>query len=203
MASDRVWTLPANGQPATWRPPSGGSQPAGVPIVRAFPVVFNTPNISSGGASIYTPTIGDVLLDAWVQIDTPWDGTTPQGDFGTFATDNFGWFGGTVFAVDMTKQDSLVQVNGLQSGHNNMLGGYSFFQAQALNNVVLGISLQGGAGPGLESTPGTGSRDLPAKFISTAAIKFVVSQNGASDGADPGSTQGAAVLYLVTATPAT
>lgn len=36
------------------------------------------------GAALYTPTIGDQLIQAWVEFDTAFDGTTPKADFGAF-----------------------------------------------------------------------------------------------------------------------
>jgi hypothetical protein len=47
-----------------------------------------------------------------------------------------------------------------------------------------------------------GSHNVPAKFTAADPIKVCVSQDGTNTGADPASTQGAGVLYLVTATPA-
>jgi hypothetical protein len=35
---------------------------------------------------VYTPTIGDVLFDAWIEVRTPWDGTTPLCDYGVFTS---------------------------------------------------------------------------------------------------------------------
>lgn len=50
----------------------GGSQP-GVAIVRKFPFAYNTPNILTGHA-VYTPTVGDALLAAFIDVTTPFDG---------------------------------------------------------------------------------------------------------------------------------
>jgi hypothetical protein len=64
----------------------------GVPRVLAFPFAFDTPDLLTG-AAVYTPTIGAVLLDAWVEIDIAWDGTTPLCDVGTLDVDSgVGWF---------------------------------------------------------------------------------------------------------------
>ena len=81
---------------------NGGSQP-GASIVRAFPFTFDLDGLP-GGADIYTPTPGDVLLQAWLAVTVPFDGTTPIGDFGMF-TNDYGWLGNTVgVGVDMTLQ---------------------------------------------------------------------------------------------------
>lgn len=41
-----------------------------------------------------------------------------------------------------------------------------------------------------------------AQVAKAVPIKVVVSQTGAADGSDPGATQGSAILYIVTVTPA-
>lgn len=66
----------------------------GLTILRAFDFAYNTDNLDTG-VVLYTPTIGDALIDAWVIIDTAWDGTTPQMDFQQFLgfpAEFHGWF---------------------------------------------------------------------------------------------------------------
>ena len=36
----------------------------------------------TNGIAFYTPTVNDVLLDAWISVLTAFDGTTPLGDVG-------------------------------------------------------------------------------------------------------------------------
>lgn len=176
-----------------FEPAAGGSGASGTgsPIVRAFPFSFDTASILTGH-TVYVPTIGDLLLDAWIEVDTAWDGTTPSGDFGTFATP-YGFLGNANGPKDMTVAD----------------------EADAWDNPGPGLLVEGGA-----ATGGSGSmrdawistfgdstqnihRGLPAKFTAADPIKVVVSQDGTNVGDDPASTQGAAILYLVTCTPAT
>lgn len=151
----------------------GGSTP-GAAIVRKFPFAFNTPGLAAG-ATLYTPTAGDILLNGWIEVDTAWNGTTPKADIGTFVGTVFGWltFNST---VDMTKADSERRGTGV-------LVGSDFSNASIV------------------AATGGNERDAPSKLLGTEPIKVVVSTTGASNGADPGATQGAAVLYLVTATP--
>ena len=180
----------------------GGGTPAGVAIVRKFPFAFDTPNILTG-AALYTPTVGDVLLDAWMEIDTAWNGTTPQGDLSTFDGTAGGLFFNTLpgsSAVDMT----LANVHGFGGG---LLTGGSVTRlsdAVMLANVVSSLRLA--VSPALEFKDANqlnpGNSVLPVKFTNANPVKVVVSQDGTIVGADPGSTHGAAVLYLVTATPA-
>lgn len=158
---------------------------AGSPVVRKFPFAFDTPNLLTG-AAVYTPTVGDVLLDAWVEIDTAWDGTTPQGDFGQF-------LGGETFG-------NFAEFNGAL----NMLNA-DVAAGQVITQSMRTQGTLGGPASGLYQQQSTGNGDfiraLPARFTTTDPIKVCVSQDGTNTGADPASTQGAAVLYLVTCTP--
>lgn len=156
--------------------------PAGVPIVRKFSFAFDSPDILTGHP-IYTPTVGDILLDAWLEVDTAWDGTSPRFDFGSFLFGTPGLFALANYPIqilDLEIGDASPDPTVLFGGTGNS----SLQQVQDTNRIV------------------------PAKFISrfgtqvTDPLKIVVSQDGTPTGVDPGSTQGAAVLYLVTATPA-
>jgi len=170
-------------------PPGGGGGGAGSPVVRKFPFVFDTPGILTG-AALYTPTLGDILLDAWIEVDTAWNGTTPTGDVGTFVSASFGMWVNVGGGVDMSRADSTFDTAGPLFGVSPSLVSFG------TNDI--GQSAAAVAGHG----PGTGIRQVPAKFTSADPIKVCVSQDGSNAGLDPGSTQGAAVLYLVTVTPA-
>lgn len=157
---------------------------AGVSIVRAFPFAFDTPNILTG-ASLYTPTVGDILLDAWIQVDTAWGGggSVVLGDIGTFVDSEIGfWQNGALgMAIDMTRVD--MEAAGA--------GYVSWPQFGNLNAPLSASNL----------FSNNAGRNVPGRFTATNPIKICVSYTGRTDGADPGSTQGAGVLYLVTATP--
>ncbi len=156
----------------------GGSS-AGAPVVRKFPFAFDTADILTGH-TVYVPTIGDLLLDAWVEIDTAWDGTTPLFDFGTFVGATNGIYGGANAPVALGSQDNDTGIGaGYLYSHTNPNN-----DLQTLGVPTLGVS-----------------RVAPGKFIAANPLKIVVSQDGTNVGADPGSTQGAAILYLVTCTP--
>jgi hypothetical protein len=142
----------------------------GVRVI-ACPFAHNTAGLLTG-AAVYTPTIGDILLNAWIAIITAWDGTTPQGDFSQFTGSGaplglLGYFGTS------TTMDSAADT--INNGGGPRMPGM---------NVAFD---ENGVAPGV--------------FTSADPIKVVVSQNGTITGADPGSTQGAAILYLVVATP--
>ena len=165
---------------------------AGTSIVRAFPFAFNSPGILTGH-TVYTPTVGDILLDAWIEIDTAWNGTTPKGDFGDFPAVKYGWFSGFSYdgnPIDMTKVDTLNSDSTILAQNTNAGDGIPV--TLSAMNVTYAASV---------TTVGT--RLVPGKFTTADPIKVCVSQDGTNTGANPGSTQGAAVLYLVTATPKT
>jgi hypothetical protein len=176
----------------------GGGGSAGAPIVRKFPFAHDTPGLLTG-AALYTPTIGDILIDAWIEIDTAWDGTTPKGDVGTFVAGNsLGWW-----AYNPGRPFSLTVADANVWSPTGPLGSFAggthtpVEPPLGLFAAVLWSFL-----PGYESSnPSPITRDLPAKFLTADPVKVVVSQDGTNTGADPGSTQGAAILYLVTATP--
>lgn len=141
----------------------------GHPVVRAFPFAFDTPNLLNG-ATLYTPTVGDILLGFWIAVTTPWNGTTPKGDL-YFGSDG-GWF---------VVQGS--QVVDMENDLPAFPGGYSQL-------------------PGDLGAMGWGQFGFPMVARTTDPIKVAVSQDGSAGGSDPGSSQGEAILYLVTATPA-
>ncbi len=184
----------------------GGGTPAGVSVVRHFPFTYNSPSILTGFA-VYTPTVGDILLDGWLEIDTAWDGTTPTFDFGSFD----GQSTGIISNSDNQSQPLLTvadaDTNGihlLQTYGSGAVGGPLFSDyTNILHNAqsALIASLVNGNISQRDSVPKLG-RFFPAKFTSALPLKVVVSQDGSSGGADPGSSHGAAILYLVTATPA-
>lgn len=53
-------------------------------ITYAKTINWDDANILTGHA-FYTPTVGERLVEAYFQLDTPWDGTQPRGDIGQFS----------------------------------------------------------------------------------------------------------------------
>lgn len=167
--------------------PGGGSVPGAVRVLK-FAFAFNDAGLAAG-KTIYTPTVGDVLFDAWVEIDTAWDGTTPTIDIGTFAGTTFGIFASTTLGVgiDATRADAATLGAG-QIGQttNGGLSVSDFLLAESVTNVNDNQNL---------------IRYWPAKVVGTNPVKVCVSQTGQTDGAAPGSTQGEGYVYLVVSTP--
>lgn len=176
--------------------PSGG-------VLRHFPFTYQSPNIATGFA-VYTPTVGDELLDAWIEVDTAWNGTTPQADIGFGIASHQGLFGTTWGPVDLsTGADTTFDSSFLQNINS---GNGPLSLANALRSAILGLHATGGASPfPLSAVNGIvmdgALRNVPGKFVAANPLKVWVTQNGQNNGAATGATQGAAVLYIVTATP--
>jgi hypothetical protein len=181
---------------------AGFSTP-GTAIVRAFPFTFATAGLVAGHA-VYTPTAGDVLLEVFVRITTPWDGTTPFADIGTFDAHADGlWANFVGQAIDLGNASAANSRLTCAASGNGLM---SFRDASAL---TLPTAQQDGlyqvAVTDVDVTAtvqSDGNSYLPAPFIAATPIKVCVSTAGATGGSDPGASAGAATLYLVTATPA-
>jgi hypothetical protein len=156
-----------------------GGEP-GMPTVRKFPFAYNTPGILTG-APLYTPTIGDVLLDAWVAISTLWNGNSPILSIGEFVNGlGSGWGDGPGAAPFQLNLSSLTDVDIAKSE----------FSEQSLF-VPQGISLQTGQKL-FADTPGAGvSRPL---FTAANPIKVVVSQSGNAPQAAYAGSSGSATI---------
>lgn len=156
----------------------------GAPVVRAFPFAFDSPGIlTAGGCPLYVPDPGDLLLDAWIEIETVWDGTTPLGDIGLFGASKAGLWATTDATLTLTTTPNMddaesATATGLSSPNGSLL-----FRLGAFTSSTVPGGL------------------LPAKFVTVDAICVCVSQTGVPGGANPVSSQGKAILYLVTCTP--
>lgn len=168
-----------------WGPAKSGGSVKGVPIIRHFPVNYNDPNILTGQA-FYTPTVGDLLLGAWLSISTSWNGTTPKFDFGLLS-------GG-----DTT---GLMHLALGGSSETSPGSGDTTTQAGALGLQILGSSLNQNIAV-TTAALAWGGMSAPSKFVSATPLKYWVTSTGAIGGGSPGSTQGSGVLYIITATPA-
>lgn len=190
----QVWTADATEDGASWADAAGGGGGgAGSPVVRAFPFAYNSANLLTG-RTVYTPTVGDVLLDAWIDVLVPWDDVNlALGDFGTFTGGvNRGLFAqiiGDNSACPLMRVDQMGGASHLTYAQTAVIYASSYLLNVVNNSLEVG-------------NPGGTIGFAPRAFLTADPIKVVVSQDGRVVGADPASTQGSAVLYLVTATPA-
>ncbi len=145
----------------------------GFPVVRGpFAFTFATVGLAAG-VTVYTPTIGDILLDAWISVLVAFDGTTPKADLGSGVAVNVGLFSGDA-VIDLTVADAATYGTGLLTSTEN----------------------------GLAAASGNSSkRIVPSKFTSADPILVWASQNGQQGGTALDSAAGSAQVYIVTATP--
>jgi hypothetical protein len=165
----------------------------------------------------YTPAAGHILLDFWVEIVTQWDGTTPQCDFGFPDPDN-GIPTGWLFQLINQNSPDLLSLHvpadePFQGGTlGDLLIGASYLGPGSLlahdimisDNLGDGLFSIAGANLNMETAALTaryGNRWLPAKFSTNDPIQLWVSEDATVTGASPGSTQGQAILYVMTAAP--
>lgn len=178
----------------------GGSTP-GEPVYRKFPFTFDMVGIANAaGHTLYTPNVGDILVDGWIEVTEAFDGTTPVGDFGTFTQGGIGWLANAWnFGADMSVVDSPQNTTeGLNQGNSAS----SLATQSAVLSASLGLHVDPDTGAISNTGAAFGARHAPARFTRADPIKVVVAATVAQkDGTPTGATQGAGILYLVTVAP--
>jgi hypothetical protein len=131
---------------------SGGTY-AGAMTVRKFPFAYNTPALDTG-AALYTPTAGDIMYDAWIEVDTAWDGATPFGDIWILPSGSVGFY-------NSTKSTEAVNMLVGEVGQSQGITGNCVNGSATTYNAINGdVAI------------------LPAKFVSTDPVCVIVSQDG-------------------------
>lgn len=153
---------------------------AGLPLTHAFPFTYATAGLTSG-VTIHVPTVGQILVDAWIEVTTAFNGTTPLADIGTFVGSTKGVFGNTVQPVDLSSVDT-----------DGLGGGTGLLGEAVATGVVSSLAAVGVTG---------GFRVAPAKFVAVSPLKLVVSRTGHSGATAIGGSAGAGVVYFTVVTP--
>lgn len=139
---------------------------------------YATPNLDTG-VTVYTPGVTTVLLDAWVDRTSPWDGTTPRFDIGDDS-------------IDLTQNGWFTQAwNPLNLASNLAAANWGLSQG-SLSSVAIAYAMYNDAG---------GEGSVVHQRVINGSISICVSQNGLAGGAPSGGTSGTASLYLHVATP--
>ncbi len=158
-------------------------------VLGPFPFAFDDVGLEDGIA-FYTPTVGDILLDAWIEVTEAFDGATPLADLGTFDGSTTGllaqWFG--PFDLTTTSEESAGA--GISFSDTSAADPTSFVTGPV---SAFNVSISGGNLLYL--------RAMPARFTATHPVKIVASQDGEAGGTAVGGTAGAGAVYLVVATP--
>jgi hypothetical protein len=186
-------------------PGGGGVATAGAArVLGPFPFAFDTPNLNDG-VEFYTPTPGDILLDAWISVPPTdfWDGT-PIADIGQGTPQG-------LFRAQSDYAPYLVNSDGESMAGTTMtsLSNASGYIGGALGTVIFeyGVPAVVDGAPAAEFTKqsivvGVYS-SFPATFVDDSPMAVWVSQSGQRGDTASGATQGTASVYLVVATPNT
>lgn len=155
----------------------------GVPHIYSFTFNFDTPDLNIG-VPVYTPSKGEVLLDAWTDTNVDFNGTGLKWDLGTFnpLADN----------PDQGMMRYWFSANPELSSYYYS-GQVDFHLTDAAPNSFSTVSTQY-ANEG-DSYP------WQVVFDTSSTIKLVVSQDGLSGGPSIGGTQGSGTLYIMVVKP--
>lgn len=156
-----------------------GSESEASGLVHAIVPVTHEMFANRQQVTLYEPNVGDTILDIWVELLESWDGVAPSGDVGTFVNSEIGLFsyGATL--------DMFAEADGEGNqgyGGDGIISGLSP-SARALSTSWLdGSSLV---------------RVAPFRMTEAYPLKMFVTSSGSTDGDDPGSTQGSAIVHLL------
>jgi len=134
-----------------------------------FPFAYDTPGLNSG-VTAYTPAVGEILYNAWIEIVTAFNGTTPKADIAQTANaTNNGVFWNASGSVVLSLTPVATLLPKVFSG--------------AISTLLSGSGTSGGA---------------PAYFTTAAPLKVWASQDGKLNGLAVGGSAGSAKLHLQT-----
>jgi hypothetical protein len=161
---------------------NGANAPGyGAPQVYSYAFTYQTAGLTTG-VTLYTPAVGDLILDAGVVITTAFNGTTPEIDVGSF-TGNTGLFEQLAGdAVDGSKVYADVTDNTGVAVANNPLW---------LSSAVISVGSAGTAA----------INSWQARISAANPLKFVCTQTGQKGGGAIGGTAGAATIVIVAVSP--
>lgn len=165
----------------------------------ATPISFDDVGLSSPsgnilGVTVWEPSVGDVLVDAWFSITTAWDASA-KFDFYLASTSGSSGFSGAYGSLNTISPpqpsassvaDAFGQI--FQGDTATALGGPSvagYTKLADLVNIVGPADL-------LQA-----HRLLPALFEQADPLVLVISDDGLANGDDPGATAGAGVVHVL------
>lgn len=150
----------------------GGS--SGASLVRGpFSFDYTQAGALAAGVAFYTPAVGDILLDAWVEVDVTTDAGACDYNIGTAAD----------LAADM---DPITFSNGQGTNLQSNANGTSDWREVASNPMI----------PALYN-----NTTAPIRFLTASPWLLRVNTTGLNSGDAITASAGAWRLYIVTATP--
>ncbi len=174
----------------------GGSQPGAVRVL-AFPFDFSMAADLAVGVPVWTPAVGDILLDAWIETDDADVWSTDTGsvladigivDSGSFVSSGFfNRFVGTVDLSSATWSDG------------DAAAWLSYAQGAGTAPPVLGLA----AVAVMSALSFNTFRSPLTVFKDVAPLSLVVSGDGTPSGGAADVTAGASTLYIAVCTPGT
>lgn len=171
----------------------GASSTGATTLHGPFAFAYNTAGILAG-LTVYTPTAGDWLLDAWIDVTVAFNGTTPFADIGNF---NNGTSKG-LFAQYVSGASGVDL-----SGAGNVVTGSAHLRSISNNGSRVIPSLDSVQASAAFTSSGSQSAYFPVQFITADPLLLCVSTTGKTGGSAIGGSAGAASLYLlVLAAPA-
>jgi hypothetical protein len=162
----------------------GGDTGGGIQVV-SFDFAFDTPGLADG-LEVWTPAVGDVLLNAWFRVTTSFNGTTPTADIFSGDSAANGLFYNAAGAQVLNREEQDWGDGYMASGNT----GDPNYQAV---DLVTAAALYGQDSTYYQTAFG--------RFGTTTPILVAASQDGSLGGTPVGGSQGAATLYLLVATP--
>lgn len=177
------------------------SEVASPGIVRtiAIPFAFDTPGLDVG-VEIYTPKVGDLLLDATFFVTEQFDGTTPRADLGVTDGLFLAWNWST---PDYVLLDGMLVslAGGLQFPSGAPERAASLGAAIAFYNTMsLTLPDPPTAGASFDTNNAQGYATTH-RFVSTDPLLLWATQDGLIGGEPIDSTEGAGTLVLMVSTP--
>ena len=174
--------------------PSGGSQPGAVRVLK-YDFDFTQAVALADGVPVWTPAVGDWLLNAWFAPDA-WDAdgaVSPRADIGVISAGAWatlrggpqGLFGALVGAVDLSANNWIEDTKYVSYGGPTAA-------VDLLQAMLLGYT-----------NAGSGALPPQVKFSTTDPLSLVVSDDGTPGGSAFDGSAGASTLYLAVCSPDT
>lgn len=174
-----------------------GGATAGAVSVKSFDFKAATSaNELAVGLPFYVPQVGEVLIDAWIEVITAW-AATAIGDFGNYIGTNTGFFLTGFPGVDMTTP-------GAQNQQDALAANLSFVDA-AVTGIIEG-ALQTLPNPNpttlelVTGVPALAGSFAPVRFLASHPLLVVVSDDGTNTG-NPVGGVGEGRIYIETCVP--
>jgi hypothetical protein len=157
----------------------------GVPRLYSFYFDYNTPNLNEG-VVFFSPTPGDVILDAWTSTVVEFNGTGLLWDIGTYNQN-----------ADEPSQGMMrywFSNNPVLSDTSSTTTQLDFRQNDSYPNSFSTTAMQ-------YAVDSTGAYPWQTEILTGVPLKFVVSQDGLKGGPPIGGDTGYGILYMLVASP--